>query len=94
MRRGVLGGVGAHGAELVDVKMLLVEPHALLLKEHGALAVELDGYGNGEHGEREHHDAETGKHNIDKSLKKECVGGLMHLLPLGPKYAYPPEHWR
>ena len=78
MGRGVLGGVGAHGTELVDVKMLLVEPHALLLKEYGSLAVEFDGNGNGEHREREHHDAETGEHNIDKSLKKECVRGLMH----------------
>ena len=78
MGRGVLGGVGAHGAELVDVKMLLVEPHALLLEEHGSLAVELDGNSDGKHGEREHHNAETGEHNIDKSLKKECVRGLMH----------------
>ena len=78
MGRGVLGGVGAHGAELVDVKVLLVQAHAFLLEEHGALAVELDGNGNGEHGEREHHNAETGEHNIDKSLKKECVGSLMH----------------
>ncbi len=43
VRRSVLGRVGAHGAELVDVKMLLVEPYAFLLEEHGALAVELDG---------------------------------------------------
>ena len=76
--RSVLRGVGTHGAELVDVKMLLVESHALLLKEHWALAVEFDGNSNGKHGEREHHDAETGEHNIDKSLKKECVRGLMH----------------
>lgn len=71
--RGVLGGVGAHGAELVDVKMLLVEPHALLLKEHWALAVELDGNSDGEHGEREHHDAETGENNIDKAFKEMLV---------------------
>ena len=43
MRRSVLGRVGAHSAELVDVKMHLVEPNALLLEEYGALAVELDG---------------------------------------------------
>ena len=73
MGRGVLGGVGAHGAELVDVKMLLVEPHALLLEEHGSLAVELDGNGDGEHGEREHHDAETGKNNINKAFKEMLV---------------------
>lgn len=73
VRRGVLGGVGAHGTELVDVKMLLVEPHALLLKEHWALAVELDGNSDGEHGERKHHDAETGEHNIDKAFKEMLV---------------------
>ena len=73
MGRGVLGGVGAHGAELVDVEMLFMEPHALLLKEHGALAVEFDGNSDGEHGEREHHDAETGEHNIDKSFKEMLV---------------------
>ena len=71
--RGVLGGVGAHGAELVDVKMLLVEPHALLLKEHGALAIELDGNSDGEHGEREHHDAETRENYIDKAFKEMLV---------------------
>ena len=73
VRRGVLGGVGAHGAELVDVKMLLVEPHALLLKEHGALAVELDGNSDGKHGEREHHDAETGENDIDKAFKEMLI---------------------
>ena len=73
VRRGVLGGVGAHGAELVDVKMLLVEPHALLLKEHRALAVELDGYSDGEHGERKHHDAETGENYIDKAVKEMLI---------------------
>lgn len=71
--RGVLGGVGAHGTELVDVKMLLVQAYALLLKEHWALAVELDGNSDGEHGEREHHDAETGKNNIDKAFKKMLI---------------------
>ena len=73
MGRGVLWSVGAHGAELVDVKMFLVEPHALLLKEHGALAVEFDGNSDGEHGEREHHNAETGEHNIDKAFKEMLV---------------------
>ena len=73
MGRGVLGGVGAHGAELVDVKMLLVEPHALLLKEYGSLAVEFDGNSDGEHGEREHHNAETGENNIDKAFKEMLI---------------------
>lgn len=76
VRRGVLGGVGAHGAELVDVKVLFVQAHAFLLEEHGALAVELDGDGNGEHREREHHDAETGEHNIDKAFYKELIHQL------------------
>ena len=76
VRRCVLGGVGAHGTELVDVKMFLVEPHAFLLKEHRALAVEFDGNGNGEHRKRKHHDAETGEHNIDKAFKKELIHQL------------------
>lgn len=73
VRRGVLWSVGTHGAELVDVKMLLVQAHALLLKEHGALAVELDGNSDGEHREREYHDAETREHNIDKAFKEMLV---------------------
>ncbi len=73
VRRGVLGGVSAHGAELVDVKMLLVEPHTLLLEKHRALAVELDGNSDGEHGEREHHDAETGENYIDKAFKEMLI---------------------
>ncbi len=73
MGRGVLGGVGAHGAKLVDVKMLLVEPHALLLEEHGSLAVEFDGNSDGEHGEREHHDAEAGQNDIDKAFKEMLI---------------------
>ena len=73
VRRGILGGVGAHGTELVDVKMLLVDPHALLLEEHGALAVKLDGNSDGKHGERKHHDAETGENYIDKAFKEMLV---------------------
>lgn len=90
MRRGILWGVGAHGAELIDVKMLLVQAHALLLEEHGSLAVQLDGDGNGEHRECQHHNAETGKDDIKKSLKKECIGSLMHDRSPGPKCAYQP----
>lgn len=73
VRRGVLGGVGAHGAELVDVKMLLVEPHALLLEEHGALAVELDGDSDYKHRDCKYDDAKTGKDNIDKAFKEMLV---------------------
>lgn len=73
VRRSVLGGVGAHGSELVDVKMLLVQAHALLLKEHGALAVELDGNSDGKHREREHHNAETGENDIDKAFKEMLI---------------------
>lgn len=43
VRGRVFRGVGAHSAELVNVKVSLVETDALLLKKHGAAAIELDG---------------------------------------------------
>lgn len=87
VRRGVLWRVGAHGAELVDVKMLLVEPNAFLLEEHGALAVELDGDSDYKHRDCKHDDAKSRKDYVEKSLKKECIGSLMHDRPPGPKCA-------
>jgi len=51
MRRGILGGVGAHGAELVDEKVSLVDADAFLPKEHRPLAVKLDGDRDNEHRE-------------------------------------------
>ena len=64
VRRGVLGRVCAHGAELVDVKMLLVEPNAFLLEEHVALAVELDGDSDNKHRDCKHDDAKSRKDDV------------------------------
>lgn len=76
VRRGVLGRIDAHGAELVDVKMGLMQANALLLKEHRALAVELDGNSNKKHRECEYQNAEARKNDIDKTLEKMLVHHL------------------
>ena len=64
MRRGVFRRVGTHGAELIDVKMRFVEPHTFLLEEYGALAIELDGYGDYKHGDCKYDDAKSRKDDI------------------------------
>ena len=71
--RSVLRGVGTHGAELVDVKMCLVQAHAFLLEEHRALAIQFDGDCYGKHREREHHNAETRKNDIDKTFEEMLI---------------------
>ena len=57
VRRGILRGIGAHGAELVDIKVRLVEANTFLLKKHRSLAIELDGDSDNKHRKRKYHNA-------------------------------------
>ena len=73
MGRSILRGVSTHGAELVDVKMGLVQANTFLLEEHRTLAIEFDGDGNQKHRECEYQNAEARKDYINKAFEKMLV---------------------
>ena len=80
MRGGVRIGVGIHGAELQDLKDLLVLPDPVLFEEHGALAVEFDGERHDQHRESKENDRKKGAEQIERSFEEGIDRLFLHLM--------------
>ena len=72
MRRSVRIRVYVHGTELQNLEDLFVLADPVLLEEHGALAVDLDGDRDDQHREQEQNDREERAKDIKASFE-ECV---------------------